>query len=43
MARILIATTPAMGHISPLVPLAKALVGRGHDIVGTQRVSIELA
>ena len=32
MARILIATTPAMGHISPLVPLAKALVGRGHDI-----------
>jgi MGT family glycosyltransferase len=32
MARILIATTPAMGHISPLVPLAKTLVGRGHDI-----------
>jgi UDP:flavonoid glycosyltransferase YjiC (YdhE family) len=32
MARILIATTPAMGHISPLVPLAKALVGRGHDV-----------
>jgi MGT family glycosyltransferase len=32
MARILIATTPAMGHISPLVPLAKALVGRGHEV-----------
>jgi MGT family glycosyltransferase len=32
MARVLIATTPAMGHISPLVPLAKALVGRGHDV-----------
>ena len=32
MARILIATTPAMGHISPLVPLAKALIGRGHDV-----------
>ena len=32
MARILIATTPAMGHVLPLVPLARALVGRGHDV-----------
>jgi hypothetical protein len=43
MARILIATTPAMGHISPLVPLAKLWSGAATTFVGTQRVSIELA
>lgn len=32
MTRILIATTPAAGHVMPFVPLAKALVARGHDV-----------
>jgi MGT family glycosyltransferase len=31
MARILIATTPIMGHVLPLVPFARALAGR-HDV-----------
>lgn len=32
MTRILIATTPAAGHVTPFVPLAKALVALGHDV-----------
>jgi UDP:flavonoid glycosyltransferase YjiC (YdhE family) len=32
MTRILIATTPAAGHVTPFAPLAKALVARGHDV-----------
>lgn len=32
MARILIANTPFIGHISPVLPIARALVGRGHDV-----------
>lgn len=32
MARILIATTPASGHINPMVGLARELVDRGHTI-----------
>jgi MGT family glycosyltransferase len=32
MARILIATTPALGHVMPLVPVATALAERGHDV-----------
>jgi UDP:flavonoid glycosyltransferase YjiC (YdhE family) len=32
MARILIATIPAAGHVMPFVPLARALVARGHGV-----------
>jgi MGT family glycosyltransferase len=32
MARILIATTSLMGHIVPILPLARELVQRGHDV-----------
>lgn len=32
MTRILIATTPIAGHVMPFVPLARALVARGHDV-----------
>jgi len=32
MSRILFATVPIVGHINPLLPLARALVGRGHDV-----------
>jgi UDP:flavonoid glycosyltransferase YjiC (YdhE family) len=32
MARYLFATTPAAGHVTPAVPLAAALVARGHDV-----------
>lgn len=32
MSKILIATVPILGHISPILPLARALVGRGHDV-----------
>lgn len=32
MTRILIATTPVAGHVMPFVPLARALVERGHDV-----------
>jgi UDP:flavonoid glycosyltransferase YjiC (YdhE family) len=32
MTRILIATTPVAGHVTPFVPLARALVARGHDV-----------
>lgn len=30
--RILIATTPALGHVGPFLPIAKALTARGHDV-----------
>ncbi len=33
MARILIGTFPAVGHVNPFFPLVKALVTRGHEIV----------
>src|SRR4026207_979381 len=32
MARILIATVPILGHIAPFLPLARALVQRGHEL-----------
>jgi MGT family glycosyltransferase len=32
MNRVLIATMPAAGHVGPLVPLARELVRRGHDV-----------
>jgi MGT family glycosyltransferase len=32
MAQILIATVPVIGHINPIVPLARALVSRGHEV-----------
>lgn len=31
--RVLITTAPALGHFHPLVPLARALVNAGHDIL----------
>jgi UDP:flavonoid glycosyltransferase YjiC (YdhE family) len=33
MARFLISTMPATGHVTPALPLAAALVGRGHEVV----------
>jgi UDP:flavonoid glycosyltransferase YjiC (YdhE family) len=30
--RLLFSTTPGEGHIRPLLPLARALAGRGHDV-----------
>jgi UDP:flavonoid glycosyltransferase YjiC (YdhE family) len=32
MSRFLIATLPADGHLSPLLPLARELTSRGHDV-----------
>ena len=32
MPQILIATVPILGHINPMLPLAQALVARGHDV-----------
>jgi MGT family glycosyltransferase len=32
MAQILIATVPVIGHINPIVPLARELVARGHAV-----------
>lgn len=32
MARILIGTVPVIGHINPLLPIARALVSRGHTV-----------
>jgi UDP:flavonoid glycosyltransferase YjiC (YdhE family) len=33
MARILIGTFPADGHVNPFFPLVRALVARGHEVV----------
>ena len=33
MAKILIATVPILGHVSPFSPLAKGLVARGHEVL----------
>src|SRR5687768_4831848 len=30
--RILFSSTPGEGHVRPLLPLARALAGRGHEI-----------
>jgi MGT family glycosyltransferase len=32
MARILVASVPAAGHVQPLLPLARALIARGHEL-----------
>jgi MGT family glycosyltransferase len=32
MTRLIIATLPADGHVSPLLPLARELTARGHDV-----------
>lgn len=32
MARILFASVPVIGHINPLLPLARSLFARGHDV-----------
>jgi UDP:flavonoid glycosyltransferase YjiC (YdhE family) len=32
MARIVIATVPVIGHITPFLPLARALAARGHEL-----------
>ena len=33
MSRILFALTPVTGHVRPALPLARALVEEGHDVV----------
>ena len=32
MTRFLLAAMPAAGHIGPLLPIARELVRRGHDV-----------
>jgi UDP:flavonoid glycosyltransferase YjiC (YdhE family) len=32
MARFLFATVPVPGHVNPGLPIARALVGRGHEV-----------
>jgi MGT family glycosyltransferase len=32
MSRILVATVPVIGHIAPILPLARGLVARGHEV-----------
>src|SRR4051794_41004403 len=32
MARILIATVPVIGHLKPILSLARSLVSRGHEV-----------
>ena len=31
--RVLVSTFPAIGHVNPMVPLARALMAQGHDVV----------
>ena len=31
--RVLVSSFPAIGHVNPMVPLARALTARGHDVV----------
>src|SRR5215216_6148148 len=33
MARFLICTFPAAGHVNPAFPIARALIERGHEVV----------
>ena len=33
MARILVGSVPAVGHVNPLVPIVRALCARGHEVV----------
>ncbi len=32
MPRILVATVPVIGHIAPILPLARGLIERGHEV-----------
>ncbi len=32
MARFLIGTIPAVGHVNPTLPIARSLVERGHEV-----------
>ena len=32
MMRVLVSSFPAIGHVNPMVPLARALTARGHDV-----------
>jgi MGT family glycosyltransferase len=32
MSRILVATVPVIGHIAPILPLARGLIARGHEV-----------
>lgn len=32
MARFLIGTVPLVGHVSPVLPIARELVNRGHEV-----------
>ena len=33
MARILVATVPVIGHIVPILPLARGMIARGHEVL----------
>ena len=41
--RVLVATTAGSGHFGPVVPFARALVDRGHDVVVTLPASFKTA
>jgi len=32
VSRVLFSRNPGLGHIHPMIPLAQALVERGHDV-----------
>ncbi|MBF2066628.1 MAG: hypothetical protein IGS39_19730 [Calothrix sp. C42_A2020_038] len=32
MARFLIGTLPAVGHVNPALPIARKLIERGHEV-----------
>ena len=32
--KILIASTPAMGHLNPLLAIGRILIAQGHEVVG---------
>jgi hypothetical protein len=31
--RVLFTTTPGLGHVNPMMPLARAFLDRGHDVL----------
>ncbi|MEJ0094697.1 MAG: hypothetical protein WDN46_15080 [Methylocella sp.] len=32
--KVLIASTPAIGHLNPLLAIGRVLIGEGHEVVG---------
>ena len=39
--RILIVSVPSVGHVRSMVPVAKALAGRGHELVWAANPAVE--